>query len=142
MKGETMSILLDKEHGVNPAMYNCFYCNETAGIILPGANTKAFREVGLADGSGKMNTNIGVMDMQPCPKCEGYMEQGVILVSCKNEDAGSDNPYRTGGWIVVRDEFIERNIKPKELSESIIKRRFCFVPDEAWDLMGFPRGEA
>lgn len=61
-------------------------------------------------------------------------------MSTKDEDVGSENPYRTGGWIVVRDQFIQGAIRQEFTRESILKARFAFVPDTVWDRLGLPRG--
>ena len=67
------------------------------------------------------------------------MKQGVILISTKGGEHGN-NPYRTGGWCVIKDEAIERMISNTDLREHILRARVAFVPDEAWDFLGLPRG--
>ena len=47
-----MSISLHKEHGLNPTMDTCFYCNEPKDILLVGARVSKFKEAGLADETG------------------------------------------------------------------------------------------
>ena len=134
-----MNIYLHKEHGLNPTMNTCFYCGKTKDILLVGARVSKFKEAGLADSTGKMNMHIGVTDMEPCSKCAGYMKQGIILVSCK-DDTEPENPYRTGGWLVIKEEALGKMIDTK-LFEQIKKTRFSFVPDDAWDMLGLPRGK-
>ena len=51
---------------------------------------------------------------------------------------GSKDPYRTGGWVIVKDEAVRRMIQPEALVEHIIKRRMCFVPDSVWTALGLP----
>lgn len=128
-----MSIRVSERHGVNPMLVRCFYCNEDTGEIallgrLPG-DAEAPRH--------------GVLDKKPCAVCQRHMEQGVILISVDEEKSKGDlkNPYRTGGWVVVRDEAIRRMVTPAELAEDIITRRMAFVPDDVWDKVGLPRGE-
>ena len=142
---------LHPKHGLNPTLTTCYYCNEPADILLVGSQTKAFKAAGLANEDGEMKMNIGVVDAKPCSKCEGYMKQGVILISMRDSEETEmekakqekrlPNPYRTGGWVVVRDEFIKRVIHPPELANQILKQRCCFVPDSAWDKLALPRGE-
>lgn len=80
--------------------------------------------------------NISGEKTEQCPKCNSRaVNSGPVITSDKQ------NPYRTGGWVVVRSEFIERIINPEELRKSILKNRFAFVPDNAWDIIGLPRGE-
>jgi hypothetical protein len=86
-----------------------------------------------------MKRTIHMWNNEPCEKCKSYMEQGVILVSVKDEEVGSNNPYRTGGWVVVKESMVRDVVSPPELAEEICKKRFSFVPDKAWDLLGLPR---
>lgn len=53
----------------------------------------------------------------------------------------TDNPHRTGGWVVVAEKFIKRVIHPPELIEHMLQTRFAFVPDTAWSKLGLPRGK-
>jgi hypothetical protein len=73
------------------------------------------------------------------------MKLGIILISIDEKKTGSntDNPYRTGGWIVIKEEALRRiGIKPPELEAHILRARVCFMPDDAWDRLGLPpRGE-
>ena len=134
-----MNMYLHKKHGLNPTMDTCFYCGQAKDILLIGAKVSKFQEADLADSTGKMNMQIGVMNMEPCGKCAEYMKQGIILISCK-DDKDPKNPYRTGGWVVIKEEALNKMIDT-ELFEDIKKRRFVFMPDEAWDKMGLPRGK-
>ena len=134
-----MNIYLHKEHGLNPTMDTCFYCGKAKDILLVGARVQKFKEAGLADSTGKMNMQIGVTDMEPCNKCTEYMKQGIILISCR-DDSDIKNPYRTGGWIVIKKEAVKRMIDP-ELFEQIREKRFAFIPDTVWDMLGLPRGK-
>ena len=136
-------ILLHPKHGLNPCLTTCFYCNEPSEILLVGSKVQAFREAGVPVSSdGQMPMQIGVIDMWPCSKCEGYMKQGIILISVRdgeeNKIGKPPNPYRTGGWVVIKEDFIDRAIDNEELRAQIKKARFCFIPDEAWVALGLP----
>lgn len=122
------SIRLSEKHGVNPAIPICFYCNEAKNEIILAGYLRGDAEAPRA----------AVWNMEPCDKCEEWMKQGIILVSTREGETG-DNPYRTGGWAVVRDEAIESMINPPELVTSILRARFAFVPDDAWEALGLPR---
>lgn len=125
-----MSVQLSERHGVNPSVVLCFYCNESMGVVLLGklkGDVEAPRQ--------------GVFDHTPCDTCKERMEMGVLLISVRDGDENKDNPYRTGGWVIIKDEAIRRMIETEELVNSIIKRRVSFVPDAVWDLLGIPRGE-
>ncbi len=121
-------IKLSPKHGVNPAIPLCFYCNEAKNEVILAGRLPGDEEAPRAS----------VWDTVPCDKCKGYMAKGVILISVKDGSEG-DNPYRTGGWVVVKDEFITRAIDPVA-GAVILKRRASFVPDEVWDRIGLPRG--
>ncbi len=110
------------------ALTNCFFCGEPDRIILH----KRLRDVSQFHGK--------VIDHEPCAKCAGYMQTGVILISVKDGEQG-DNPYRTGGFWVVKDEAIRRMVKPTELADTIIRKRMCFVPNQACKVMGLPGSE-
>jgi hypothetical protein len=87
-----------------------------------------------------LETNVGCIDHAPCQKCKDFMAQGVILISVdpsKSDDPR--NPWRSGGWVVVKDEAIERVITTPELRDRILKQRLAFVPDDTWDHLGLPR---
>jgi hypothetical protein len=69
------------------------------------------------------------------------MEQGVILISVDEKKSGGDmqNPWRTGGWCVVKDDAIKRMGMDPKLEEDTLKKRVAFIQDEAWNLLGLPR---
>ncbi len=119
------NIKLSTKHGLNATIPVCYFCNEPKNeIILAGRLTN--------DVEAPKNA---VWNMEPCNKCKGYMEMGVILISVKNGEYG-ENPYRTGGWVVVKDEAVV-NIFGK--NTPALKYRTAFVEDEAWDKIGLPR---
>ena len=126
------SIRLSERHGVNPSLGVCFYCNEDNGeIILPG------RLKGDVEAPRK-----AVWHKHPCDKCAGYMKQGIILISVnEKKSTDMDNPYRTGGWCVVKPEAIKRWSIDQAMCDSMLKHRFAWMEDEVWDLIGLPRGD-
>ncbi len=126
-----MSIRVSEKHGVNPSMGVCFFCGEDDGtIILPGR----------LEGD-KEAPRRAVWSHEPCPTCKDYMKQGVILISVRADpDADVTNPYRTGGFVVMKDEAIERMFDPKT-APAVLKKRVAFVDDETWDMIGLPRVE-
>ncbi len=97
-----------------------------------------------------------------CDKCKGYMEQGIIVISVRDgegdimkaelEAARSrhnrssddeffhlDNPYRTGGWVVLKQEAIERMLSDNpEILKSTLEHRMLFMEQAMWDLVGLP----
>ena len=141
-----MNIRLSKEYGVNPSVEQCFVCFKDVGVILFGKiNTGKYGE----DPEAPRKVCLGP-NSEPCNECKKHMEMGVILISIRNGEeseegnAGNFNPYRTGGWCVVRDEAITRWLggDNDELLAGILKKRMAFLPDEVWDMIGLPRGES
>lgn len=124
---------------------NCFICGEASGVALMGViNTKtrkALAEAGAEVVNGEAPRKGVVLDKEPCDTCKGYMEKGVILISV--DEARSDdmeNPYRTGEWCVMSVDYIERVFQPPELVEQVLAKRMAWVPDDAWEMLGLPRG--
>lgn len=76
-----------------------------------------------------------------CGECQALMKQGIVFLSVRDGEEGKENPYRTGAMCVLKEEAVRERlpIEPEELKEQIIRKRMCFVPDEAWDMLGFPR---
>ena len=65
------------------------------------------------------------------------MEQGIILVSVRNGESTS-NPYRTGGFVVIKEDAVKKFSTP-EMFEKVKKTRFAFIEDSMWDALGLPR---
>ena len=120
-------ITLSPKHGVNPTIPKCFLCQEDKNeVLLLGRLPKdAEAPRGMA------------WDKEPCDKCQEWMTKGVILISVRDEEE-TENPYRTGGWVVLKDGAIIDRIHPKELAEELLRKRVGFVPDDAWSALGLP----
>ena len=115
-------IRLHKEFGVNPTIPTCFVCGkEKNEIALLGAAYKERAPMHMC------------LDQIPCDKCKKHMKQGIILISVKDGEKG-DDPYRTGGWVVMREEAILKVIN----DPTLLEKRMMFVPDEAWKMLGLP----
>ena len=135
-------IELSPKYGVNPTIPLCFYCNGPKNEVrLLGR----IRSKDLGKDQDIEAPRAAVWDQQPCDRCREHMKQGIILISVRDTDIGTSNPYRTGGWAVVKEEAIRRMFgqveEGKPLLETMLKWRVAFVPDEAWDLLELPRGE-
>jgi len=126
------SIILDQEKGVDPMLSYCFYCQkEKNELILAGvAGRRIRREAGA-------NTDARGLcfSKEPCDECKSIMEQGVIFISVKDGEHGSDNPYRTGGWCALTLEAAER------MGIDIEKQRVFFIEDSMYDKIGLPRNK-
>ena len=113
-------------------MNTCYFCNKPSEVLLD----RRLRKI--------LPRNVGVMNMRPCTKCEDLMKQGILLMSIKNDTTDFEmqgpipNPYRTGGWVIIKQEAIERMLDGDFLKFAL-KHRFMFINDEAWDAMGLPR---
>jgi len=122
---------LSPRHGLNPSLGLCFYCGEATSVAL----------LGLRKGDVRA-PRAAVYDYQPCPKCEGWMEEGVILISVDpGRTTDQRNPYRSGRWVVVKDRAIQK-ILDVDTAADVLKRRVAFVPDDVWAAMGIPDGDA
>ena len=122
-------ITLSPTHGLNLSIMQCFFCMDDSGVALLGRlpnDEEAPRKICL--------------DHVPCSKCKEYMERGIILISVSDRTDSTDNPYRTGGWVVVSEQFIKRIVQPYELVEEILRKRCAFLPDAVWDKLSLPRG--
>lgn len=155
-------IELHSEKGVNPKLIDstCPVCGVTAssGIALLGRHD--YKDVcykcGLNAYGGKpkdhtcpkcgsdnwtrepVGDNEHIHEVRVCDTCEGYMKQGIVLISIRDGDEGKENPYRTGGFAVVKDDAIKRIVNDDKLTDSIIRRRMCMIPTAAWNMMGLP----
>lgn len=124
-----MSLRLSKKHGVNPSVELCYFCGEAKGVVLFGAayknkhgeHAEAPREV--------------LLSHEPCDKCREYMKHGVIFIGVAN---GDDPDKRTGQFWVLVDEAVKRMLPEGELLTSILTKRVCFIPEEAYTQLGFP----
>ena len=106
----------------------CFYCGEDSGLVLDRRLWDTFE------------THVGVINMEPCSECKNLMGLGIIMISTRDGESGS-NPYRTGGWVVVREEAVRRLFAHSPVLEDILQKRWCFVEDSVWDAIGLPREE-
>jgi len=143
-----------EQHGVNPSIMRCFYCGEDFGVALCGR---------LPDDARAPHAAIFSMD--PCPQCEAWMTQGIILISMrdgegekidrdkKRWDAEQDRlsptkraksgpfipqPYRTGNLAVVTEDAIREMIANDELREQVLHCRWLLVEDAVWNMLGLP----
>jgi hypothetical protein len=124
------SIKISEKYGVNPTIPLCFICNrEKNEVVLMGR---------LPGDKEAPKPGTAVIDKIPCSECEDIMKIGIVMISVRDGEEGSDNPYRTGGWCVVKDSWLEKVVENKELLADILKMRVCFIPDAAWNILGLP----
>jgi len=155
-----MSISLSKEHGVNPAIPNCYYCDEKKNEVILAGHMRGDIEA----------PKNSVWDMTPCEECLGFMQQGIIMISVRDGEMDKEeearkraladwdishghrslaaqrrnpfryfpNPHRSGNFVVVTEDFIRRAIGAAGLRTQILSQRWSFVPDEVWLALGLP----
>ncbi len=72
------------------------------------------------------------------------MELGIILISVdeKKSDGNMQNPWRTGGWVVIKEEAVRRIFEGAPILDQVLDKRMAFISDEAWDTIGLPRGDS
>lgn len=70
---------------------------------------------------------VGVAD-QPCESCKEYMKQGVILLTVdESKTTDHRNPWRTGGFIVVSEDWINRAFD-EEIAKELTAKRVGYIP--------------
>lgn len=121
--------------GIQVVQTRCYYCNEPDALLI---NKRIGRH-----SSELQEMHDKVIDTEPCSKCKEHMDKGIILVSV--DDAKSDkgwqndpmpNPYRTGGFFVVSENFIRRVFQPEAVVANMLESRFAFIDHEAAVMLG------
>jgi len=113
-------------------MGQCYFCGSDSVVLLDRRLKKS------------LPRKVGVVDMEPCNDCKGHMKLGIVLISIADSTTNEQmkgrfpNPCRTGGWVVVTQDFVER-IFSGEVKAFALGRRFSFITDEAWEMIGLPR---
>lgn len=116
-------IHLSPKHGINPCIPRCYFCGESKNELLL---------LGRLPGDAEAPRNA-CFDKNPCDKCAGYMKDGVILMSVR-EETFNEEPYRTGGFWVVKETFFAEGSDPR-------KRRVAWVTNEVARQIGLPGAE-
>jgi len=112
------------------ALTTCFYCGEESGIVID----RRIRKI--------LPRNVGVISMEPCSDCEEHMKDNIILLGIvpppENENIpivnGIPNPYRTGDFVVMKQEAADRIFNEEQLKFAN-KNRFMFVDSEILKVM-------
>jgi len=106
------------------ALTKCFICGEDNNIVI---NTRLTKHD--ADKIKEMHGKA--INKEPCNQCKKYMKEGIIVISVDEEKSNGDldNPYRTGGWWVVKEDYIKRIVK-KEFCDEVLKTRIMFMEDQ------------
>jgi len=126
------------------ALTKCFYCGESDRILL----AKNYRRT--KDGMEPIHDleplNGKAVDMEPCKKCSDLMAQGIILlgIDSKKSDPGWEkeklpNPWRTGEFIVIKEEAFDRVFDGEEVNKFAHKHRFMFIERDALVALGLAK---
>jgi len=112
------------------ALTKCFYCGGPGDILLNRRPQHPSSVVRQAHGA--------VINMEPCNECKANMKLGIILIGV--DDAKSDpgwnkqripNPYRSGLYVVVREEAFRRMIGESPARDYALQHRWMFIDEEA-----------
>ena len=126
-------MILSPKHGLNPSLMVCWLCLKETGVALCGRILKG----------DDQEAPPRIADTEPCPTCREYMQQGIILISVDDEKTtDKKNPYRTGGWVVVKEEAVKRILIEGEFRDRVLESRCAFITDDVWDKIGLPREKA
>lgn len=150
----------DKSH---VGMSRCFYCNEFDKVLLDRRLRQTLpRDCGVTDmipcskcedwmkqGILFISVRDGEMEKVEASHKRARAEYQHLKTTrssvwCRKNPFSSrwmPNPYRTGGWTVITEEAFQRMFN-SSLVEQVLECRWTFVPDEVWDLVGLPRGDA
>ena len=110
------------------ALTKCFFCGGDNQIIMNRVlKPNIAKKVKEAHGK--------VINLEPCPKCAEYMKQGIILISVRDGETDKKDPFRTGGFAVIKDEGLKK-VMPPDLFEKVSKTRCCFIEDSVWNKLG------
>lgn len=127
---------MDNDDNFAVSMTRCFYCLEDNMIVLNTLLTMKNANT-VRSMSGK------VIDMTPCSKCDDLMKQGVILITFDPKQSDPEwyksnfpNPYRTGGFFVVKDDAMRRIITDKRVLDFALKQRWVFIEHEVGEKLG------
>jgi len=108
------------ENGNFVALTKCFLCGESKDIILD----RRFRDISEIHGKA--------IDKEPCPECEKKLEQGIMIIECRDGESG-ENPYRTGRLWVITEEAADRLFTGFDFT----KNRIFFMEESIAEQIGF-----
>lgn len=104
-------------------LMKCYICGNDKGVVLDRRLKNSL-------------PHSAVYDKEPCDKCKEYMKQGIILIGIRDGETDTNNPYRTGEFIVIKKEVIPKIMNSPELIKAILKSRICFVEQSVLERTG------
>lgn len=105
---KSRSIRLSKEWGVNPSVQRCHICGKSMGVIMFG---DSYRD---ENGEKAQAPHEIAIPGQICDECAQVLKDGgVFVIEVKNGEEARDakNPYRTGRYIGLTKQGVERMTK-------------------------------
>jgi hypothetical protein len=130
---------------LQPAIPKCYFCCEDKNEVLIDTRLRHITQHKMGELHGK------VLDSTPCQKCSDIMELAVILITIDPEKSEPNwnippsnlpknsnwlpNPYRTGGWFGVSDDFVKRVFDP-QFQNFALANRFMFIEHDAAEQLG------
>lgn len=126
------SIKLSKEHGVNPTIPICFWCEKDKNEVallgkLPG------------DAEAPMRMWIPG-DYEPCEECKKMWDDGIALVEAYENPVLNENQppfhgaYPTGRLIILSEEGVKKIFMP-EMAKTLLEKRMGFMNHETIDAL-------
>lgn len=112
---------MKNKSNIEVALTKCFFCGEDSEIVINKTLTSYY-----AKKVKEMHSKV--INKEPCSKCKDYMKKGIIVISV-DEDKTEDknNPYRTGGFWVIKNSAIEDMPIENKLKTSILEKRIMFI---------------
>ena len=108
-KNSNSSIRLHPEHGLNPTIPVCFFCNKPRNeVALLGFNR------------GKKASTYTVIDYEPCDDCKAAMDLGIAFI----EAEATGTP--TGRFFVLTEDAAKRLLNP-DVIDNVLAHRKCLM---------------
>lgn len=114
------------------ALTKCYFCGGSNEILL-ATRYRTDRHGEMQPTTDVSKLHGQVVDKRPCPTCEDYMKQGILLISARPPETAGEEPYRTGGFWVVREEAAAHWFKDVDPT-----KRCAFIPNEVAVMIGLP----
>lgn len=133
-----MSLSLHPEHGVNPTLSVCFFCQKDKGDVMHLG--RAYR--------GKAPMRM-VMDYVPCEECQEKFSQGVLFIEVTRSPNTPDQPplykgdlyqsvpYPTGQyWVLTKDATRRLIGNDSDTGQKILKECKALIDPETAQELG------
>jgi hypothetical protein len=112
-------ITISEKHGINPCIPKCFFCGKDKNEIILFGRLPNDQEAPRGS----------VINKEPCDECAEYMRIGIIVIVVRDGEKGG-NPYRTGGFFVIKEEAV------KKMCPDLGDSRVMFIEESAAKMVG------